>query len=89
MALTSGTGLARISHQAAQQTDTALAIWSRARMTQNTVCYSNMPITVQAGLGLHEILETMKDCNQLTFNLQTKKVTNMKTVLQSKDNAIY
>ena len=58
-------------------------------MTLNTVCYSNRPITLQAGLGLHEIVETMKDCNQLTFNLQTKKVTNMKTVLQSKDNAIY
>jgi len=29
----------------------------------------------------------MKDCNQLTFKLNNKKVTNMKTVLQSKDNA--
>jgi len=32
-------------------------------------------------------VETMKDCNQLTFKLNNKKVTNMKTVLQSKDNA--
>ena len=31
----------------------------------------------------------MKDCNQLTFKLSTKKVTNMKTVLQSKDNVNY
>ncbi|MGB5454740.1 MAG: hypothetical protein WBO18_01995, partial [Gammaproteobacteria bacterium] len=29
-------GLTRISHQAAQQTDMALAIWTKARMTQNT-----------------------------------------------------
>jgi len=29
----------------------------------------------------------MKDCNQLTLKLNNKKVTNMKTVLQSKDNA--
>ena len=35
-------------------------------MTQNTVCYINMPITVQAGLGLHEIV----GCAVRTVNLQ-------------------
>jgi len=47
--------LARISHQAAQQTDMALAIWSKARMTQNTVCHSSLPITVQAGLRVRKL----------------------------------
>ncbi len=47
--------LARISHQAAQQTDLALAIWSKARMTQNTVCHSSLPITVQAGLRVRKL----------------------------------
>ena len=47
--------LARISHQAAQQADMALAIWSKARMIQNTVCYSSMPITVQASLRVRKL----------------------------------
>jgi len=42
--------LARISHQAAWNTDSALVLWSKARMTRNTVCSSSEPITVQAGL---------------------------------------
>ncbi|MGB5643593.1 MAG: hypothetical protein WBO16_10955, partial [Gammaproteobacteria bacterium] len=39
----------------AQQTDMALAIWSKARMTQNTVCYTSLPITVQAGLRVRKL----------------------------------
>ena len=35
-------------------------------MIKNTVCYSSMPITVQAGLGLHEIV----GCAVRTVNLQ-------------------
>jgi len=34
-------------------------------MIRNTVCYSSMPITVQAGLGLHEIA----GCAVRTVNL--------------------
>jgi hypothetical protein len=33
----------------------ALAIWSNARMIQNTVCYTSMPITVQAGLRVRKL----------------------------------
>jgi hypothetical protein len=50
-----GRRLARISHQAAQVTDKALARWSIARITKNTVCYSSMPITVQAGLRVRKL----------------------------------
>ena len=42
--------LARISHQAAWNTDPALVLSSKARMTRNTVCSTSEPITVQAGL---------------------------------------
>jgi hypothetical protein len=35
-------------------------------MIKNTVCYSSMPITVQASLGLHEIV----GCAVRTVNLQ-------------------
>ena len=47
-----GQVLARIFHQAAQDTDKTLALWSKAWIVKNTVCYSSMPITVQAGLRL-------------------------------------
>jgi hypothetical protein len=40
--------LTRISHQAAWNTGKALVLLSEARMIKNTVCYSSMPITVQA-----------------------------------------
>jgi hypothetical protein len=58
--------LARISHQAAWNTGKALGFWSEARMIKNTVCYSSMPTTVQAGLDLHEIV----GCAVRTVNLQ-------------------
>jgi hypothetical protein len=48
-------GLARISHQAALNTNKALARWSKTRMIKNTVCYSSMPITVQAGLRVRKL----------------------------------
>ncbi len=35
-------------------------------MIKNTVCYSSLPITLQAGLGLHEIV----GCAVRTVNLQ-------------------
>jgi hypothetical protein len=47
--------LARISHQAALNTDKALPRRSEARMIKNTVCYSSMPITVQAGLRVRKL----------------------------------
>ena len=47
--------LARISHQAASNTDEALALWRKAWMIKNTVCYSGMPITVQAGLRVRKL----------------------------------
>jgi len=49
------THLARISHQAASITDKALALRSKAGMIKNTVCYSSMPITVQAGLHVRKL----------------------------------
>ncbi len=47
--------LARISHQAAQDTDKTLAFWSKAWIVKNTACYSSMPITVQAGLRVRKL----------------------------------
>ena len=47
--------LARISHQAAQDTDKTLALWSKAWIVKNTACYSSMPITVQAGLRVRKL----------------------------------
>jgi len=47
--------LARISHQAASNTDAALALWSKARMIKDTVCHSSMPITVQTGLRVRKL----------------------------------
>jgi hypothetical protein len=50
--------LARISHQAAQDTDKTRVFWSKVLIVENTVCYSSLPVTVQAGhrvrkLALH------------------------------------
>jgi hypothetical protein len=42
--------LAHISHQAASNTDKALTLWDKTRMTRNTVCFSSEAITIQAGL---------------------------------------
>ena len=47
--------LTRISHQAAQDTDKALAFLSKAWIVKNTACYSSMPITVQAGLRVRKL----------------------------------
>jgi hypothetical protein len=47
--------LTRISHQAAWNTGKALVFWSEARMIKNTVCYSSMPITVQASLRVRKL----------------------------------
>jgi hypothetical protein len=46
---------ARISHQAASNTDNALAHWCRARKIKDTVCSSSEPITVQAGLRVRKL----------------------------------
>jgi hypothetical protein len=53
--LTAGLCLARISHQAAWNTDKALARWRKVRMIKHTVCYSRMPITVQASLRVRKL----------------------------------
>ena len=47
--------LARISHQATQETDKTLVFWSKVLIVENTVCYSSMPITVQAGLRVRKL----------------------------------
>jgi hypothetical protein len=46
--------LARISHQAAQATDKTRVFWSKVLIVENTVCYSSLPITVQAGLRVRK-----------------------------------
>ncbi|MGB5585144.1 MAG: hypothetical protein WBO93_16305, partial [Gammaproteobacteria bacterium] len=56
VANSSNSRLTRISHQAACNTGKALVFLSEARMIENTVCYASIPITLQAGLGLHEIV---------------------------------
>ncbi len=47
--------LTRISHQAAENTDKALVLWCEVAMIKKTVCYSSMPITVQAGLRVGKL----------------------------------
>jgi len=47
--------LARISHQTAYITNKALARWSKVRMTRTTLCYSSMPVTVQASLRVRKL----------------------------------
>jgi hypothetical protein len=47
--------LARISYQAAQDTDKTLVFWSEVLIVENTVCYSSLPITVQAGLRVRKL----------------------------------
>ena len=48
-------GLARISHQAAWNTDETLALRSKVGMIKNTMCYLSMPITVQASLRVRKL----------------------------------
>ena len=47
--------LARISHQAASDTDTTLVIKREVEMIKNTECYSRVAITVQAGLRVRKL----------------------------------
>ena len=47
--------LARISHQAAENTDKALVLWYEVLMIKKTVRYSSMPVTVQAGLRVRKL----------------------------------
>jgi hypothetical protein len=47
--------LAHISHQAAYKSDKTLVHWSKAPMFRNTVCFSCIPITVQAGLHIRKL----------------------------------
>ena len=47
--------LARISHQAAQDTDKTLVFLGKVLIVENTVCYSSMPVTVQAGLRARKL----------------------------------
>ena len=62
--------LTRISHQAASNTDNALALWNRARMIKNTLCYSSMPITVQAGLRVRKLgLQPLPECCRIPASL--------------------
>ena len=48
--------LARISHQAASDTDKTLVFWSEVLIVENTVCYSSLPITVQASLRVRKLV---------------------------------
>jgi hypothetical protein len=50
-----GRGLARISHQAASDTDKTLVIKRDIETIKNTECYSSLPITVQAGLPVRKL----------------------------------
>ena len=50
-----GALLARISHQAASDTDKTLVIKREIEMIKNTACYSSVPITVQAGLRVRKL----------------------------------
>jgi len=52
---TEGCGLARISHQAASDTDKTLVIKREIEMIKNTECYSRVPITFQAGLRVRKL----------------------------------
>jgi hypothetical protein len=47
--------LARISHQAASDTDETLVIHGETEMVKNTECDSRVPITVQAGLRVRKL----------------------------------
>jgi hypothetical protein len=47
--------LARISHQAAWNTDKALVLLSKTWMIKSSECYSGMPITVQASLRVRKL----------------------------------
>jgi GrxC family glutaredoxin len=47
--------LARISHQAASDTDKTLVIKRDIETIKNTECYSSLPITVQAGLRVRKL----------------------------------
>ena len=48
-------GLARISHQAAQDTVKALVLGRNTWMIKNTVCFSNVPITVHTLKGVRAL----------------------------------
>ena len=47
--------LARISHQAAQDTDKTFAFLSKVRVVKNTAFYSSTPVTVQTGLRARKL----------------------------------
>jgi hypothetical protein len=47
--------LDRNSHQAAQDTYKTRIFWSKVSIVENTVCYSSLPVTVQAGVRVRKL----------------------------------